>query len=138
MRRRLAITITLLLLACSAPDIEAGGRSGGRSGGGHGGGHGSHGHHHHHGRGTVFLGVGPWWGGAWGGWPGWYYPYSPYPYYGYAPPAVAAEPPVYVERQLQIEAPAPGYWYYCESAGGYYPNVERCPQPWVKVPPRSP
>src|SRR5262245_29566970 len=28
----------------------------------------------------------------------------------------------------------PGYWYYCPSAGTYYPYVEYCPEPWVQVP----
>ena len=31
----------------------------------------------------------------------------------------------------------PAYWYYCDSAGGYYPDVETCPEPWVRVPPRA-
>ena len=39
------------------------------------------------------------------------------------PPAVATYP----------EAPA-GYWYYCQSAGAYYPNVQACPEDWVPVP----
>jgi hypothetical protein len=31
-------------------------------------------------------------------------------------------------------APAPsGYWYYCPSAGTYYPYVETCPEAWVPV-----
>ena len=47
------------------------------------------------------------------------------PYYydpGYAYPA-----PTYSE-------PAPSYWYYCQSAGAYYPDVLSCPEPWVPVP----
>mgnify|MGYP003694325897 CR=1 FL=1 len=28
------------------------------------------------------------------------------------------------------------YWYYCSSAGAYYPTVPTCPEPWIKVPPR--
>jgi hypothetical protein len=45
------------------------------------------------------------------------------------------EAPVYVERG---SAPAQSsYWYYCESEGGYYPDVETCPEAWVRVPPRS-
>jgi hypothetical protein len=28
-----------------------------------------------------------------------------------------------------------GYWYYCPSAGAYYPYVESCPEAWVEVPP---
>lgn len=41
-----------------------------------------------------------------------------YPYY---------DPPAY-------EAPAPSYWYYCQSAGAYYPTVQSCPEAWVPVP----
>ncbi len=29
---------------------------------------------------------------------------------------------------------APGYWYYCPSYNGYYPNVASCPEAWVPVP----
>ena len=39
-----------------------------------------------------------------------YYPYYPYGYQ------------------------APAYWYYCPSAGDYYPNVQSCPEAWVPVP----
>src|SRR5262249_56911467 len=85
------------------------------------------------GGGRVFIGVvaGPgfWWG-------------PPYPYYWYPPPyyyppaVVAPQPQVYVE---QAPAPAPpGDWYYCKSAGGYYPQIQNCPEPWIRVPARSP
>jgi hypothetical protein len=94
-------------------------------------GHHRHGRHHHHRHGArVFLGIGP----AWGLYPGYwhYYPrhYHSYPYVYRR--VVIEEPPVYVERQ---SAPEAGYWYYCESAGEYYPQVPRCPEPWVKVAP---
>ena len=43
------------------------------------------------------------------------------PYYGaYPPPADGYA--------------APEYWYYCPSNGGYYPNVQSCPDPWVPEP----
>ena len=29
---------------------------------------------------------------------------------------------------------APGYWYYCQSYGAYYPSVTSCPEAWVTVP----
>src|SRR6266852_3183489 len=29
---------------------------------------------------------------------------------------------------------APGYWYYCPSYNGYYPNVTSCPEAWVTIP----
>ena len=31
-------------------------------------------------------------------------------------------------------APPPSYWYYCPSAGTYYPYVSSCPEAWVPVP----
>jgi len=40
-------------------------------------------------------------------------------------PPVAVSPPAYV--------PPPTYRYYCPSAGGYWPNVPSCPEPWVPV-----
>ena len=27
-------------------------------------------------------------------------------------------------------------WYYCQNPAGYYPEVERCSDGWIKVPPR--
>lgn len=29
----------------------------------------------------------------------------------------------------------PGYYYYCQSAGAYYPAVTACPEPWLLVAP---
>jgi len=29
------------------------------------------------------------------------------------------------------------YWYYCQSAGAYYPYVTACPEAWVPVLPGS-
>src|SRR5262249_50826062 len=88
---------------------------------------------------SVFIGVGPaWWGPAY---PYWGYP----PPYYYPPPAVVIEqqqPTMYVE-QPQPQAPPPppsappANWYYCSSAQGYYPNVQSCPEPWIKVPART-
>jgi hypothetical protein len=82
----------------------------------------------------VFVDVGPWWGWGWGwgwgppyygGYGGYYYP----PYYGYPP--VAEESPDYIEQ-----APTrSGYWYYCHRSHAYYPDVETCPEEWIKVPP---
>lgn len=94
-----------------------------------------HGGYYHHGHGywgpRAFVGVVPygWWGPAalgWWGWPG-------------VPVVVreqtiVAEAPVYVERQAA--SPPDGYWYYCQSAGAYYPDVATCAEPWVPVPPR--
>jgi hypothetical protein len=49
-----------------------------------------------------------------------------YVYGGAYDPGYAYSPPVYSE-------PAPSYWYFCPSVGGYYPDVPACPEPWVPV-----
>jgi 2-oxoglutarate decarboxylase len=42
------------------------------------------------------------------------------------------------QPQAQVSpAPADAFWYYCPSSKGYYPSVQTCPEPWVKVPPRQ-
>jgi hypothetical protein len=104
----------------------------------------------HHGGPRVFVGFGvyPYYG--YYPYPYWYYPP---PYYVYSPPPVVVqEPPVYVQQPqpqtyvqqapAQTTPPAPSgtpeaYWYYCPSSRGYYPSVQTCPEPWVKVPPRQ-
>jgi hypothetical protein len=94
---------------------------------------------HHHGHVGVFIGVGPgfWWGPPY---PYWWGP--PYPYYWYPPPfsyppaGVMTQPQVYVQ-QAPPQASLPD-WYYCASAQAYYPQVQSCPEPWVRVPSRSP
>jgi hypothetical protein len=102
----------------------------------HGGGWGWHGGWH----GTVVVG-GPWW---WGGYP---YPYAyayPYPYWYYPPPysypypsGALQGPSVYVQQSPAASAAdAQTYWYYCASARAYYPKVEKCPEAWIKVPPK--
>jgi hypothetical protein len=129
-----AVIAMLLVLALGAPVSEARGGGGGGHGGGRGHGFSHHGHFHGHGR--VFVGVAPWWGVGWWG-PWWYDWPAYYPgYYPYYDP-LAAEPPVYIERAPADQPPPAGYWYYCESAGGYYPGVQTCPEPWVKVAPRE-
>jgi hypothetical protein len=30
--------------------------------------------------------------------------------------------------------PGQPYWYYCPSAGSYYPEITTCPEEWVIVP----
>lgn len=86
--------------------------------------------------GGVYIGVGPYWWGP--PYPYWWGP----PAYGYIPPPVVFEPPpVYIERPPPVPPPSPppppvAYWYYCGSAGSYYPSVGTCPEPWVKVPAR--
>jgi len=90
-----------------------------------GGGHGRSGGH-----GRVFIGSTFWWG------PPYPYYYYPYPYVVYAPPPA----PVIVERAPEYvqQAGVPrSYWYYCESAKVYYPNVPTCAEAWIKVAPRA-
>ncbi len=102
-------------------------------------GHG-HGHGHGHGgvRSRVFIGTGFWLGPPY--W--WYYPYPSYVYP--APVVIQQEPPVYVQQPPPEEFPAPpaapaeSFWYYCQSAKGYYPSVQQCPEAWIKVPPTAP
>ena len=145
-----AAALGLVLAAVSPGAAWAGGGwkgGGGHGGGGHGGGHGGGGHGHHNNGGSKYVfsfGFGPWWGGPGPWWyaPRYYYPYAygyGYPVYPapvYAPPRVVVEePPVYIERDA-VPAP-PGWWYYCESAGAYYPDTPSCAEPWVKVPPRG-
>jgi hypothetical protein len=111
-------------VAAAAPSHGGGGHVGGgfhgsaASGGFRGGFHdGFHGHpgFHHGFRSHVFVG-GP------------VFFWDPWPVY-VAPPPVVQAPPEYVSP------PVAGYWYYCSSAGGYYPTVPSCPEPWVPVPP---
>jgi hypothetical protein len=90
----------------------------------------------------VFVGIGPVIPYRY-----WYYPP---PYYAYAPPRVIVQepPPVYIQQSPPVYVqpppapappapPEPAYWYYCPSAGAYYPTAPTCPEPWVRVPPRS-
>ena len=63
--------------------------------------------------------------------------------YSYGPPTVVVQqPPTYVQQEVAplapAEPPAPqAYWYYCSSTKAYYPSVQTCTEPWVKVPPRQ-
>jgi hypothetical protein len=68
----------------------------------------------------------------WHPWPSYYY--YPAPVY-VAPSVVQVSPPVYVERQDSPTTDQQGWWYYCNSAKGYYPYVKECPGGWQKVPP---
>lgn len=94
----------------------------------------------------VGVGVGPGWGYGWGPYWGYPYYYYPPPYYSYGPPTVVVQqPPTYVQQEVAplapaapAEPPAPqAYWYYCSSTKAYYPSVQTCTEPWVKVPPRQ-
>lgn len=140
MRKLAALALAVVLLAVAAfpgaASADRGSRRGFHRGHGLHRSHGFVGHHRfvrHRGfHSRVFIGFGP----------GFVYPYYYYPppYYVYTPPPVVVqEPPVYVQQQ-----PAPAtavepeaYWYYCESAKAYYPNVKTCAEAWIKVPPRT-
>jgi hypothetical protein len=121
----------------------AGGRTGGGGGHSNGGWHGGHSRGHVHGR--VVVGVSPWWGWGWpyAAYPYWGYYGAPYAYYPppYPGPAGAQEPQTYAQAAPEPAPAAPeqpkAYWYYCASAGAYYPTAPSCPEVWIKVPPRS-
>lgn len=101
----------------------------------------------------VYYGSGFGYWGAWSyGWGLGYgvpYPYA-YPYaagypFAYAPVVINAAPvtQTYIQQEPVAEAviqPAPtvNYWYYCTQPAGYFPYVQNCEQPWVKVIPQSP
>ncbi len=101
-------------------------------GGSHGHGHGYHsGHHHVHGgtRFGFYFGLPLYWGG---------YPYDYYPYYR-RNVYIIESPPVYIQRQPPVYVQQPtSYWYYCQDPAGYYPYVQSCPTPWMKVLPQTP
>lgn len=76
----------------------------------------------------------PYWG------PGYYDPFwRPYPPVVVSPPVVVTPPPplVYIERPADPAQPAAGFWYWCTSPQGWYPEVSECPQGWQAVPPRA-
>jgi hypothetical protein len=55
--------------------------------------------------------------------------YYPQPAPVYAPPPA----PVYIAPPAPVVS---NYWYYCPSAGNYYPYVARCPGGWQQVVPQ--
>jgi hypothetical protein len=124
----IAVLTSATLIAIAPADAAA---RGGHGGGFHGGGF--HGHGFHHGfrpgfRGSVFIGIGPYWGPYWD--PYWWPYYYPPAYAPVYTTPVATEPQTYIQQ-----SPAPTNWYYCESARGYYPYVQQCPGGWLTVVP---
>lgn len=120
------LAVSALALAATPRNADANGWRGG--GGWH---HGGGGWHHGGGwHSSFYLGIGPFW------------PVAPW-WYSY-PPVVVESQPVVVERQppVYIEQPPPSppaqeaYWYYCPGSKAYYPYVQSCSEPWVKVSPR--
>lgn len=85
----------------------------------------AHGHRTHVG---VMVGV-PFWAPFWDPFPWYRYP-NPYPPVIVTPPP----PPVYIEQAVTARD---AYWYYCESARRYYPEVQQCQEAWLPVLPRS-
>jgi hypothetical protein len=39
--------------------------------------------------------------------------------------------------RAKAQQPPESYWYCCPGAKAYYPTAPACPEPWIKVPPRS-
>jgi hypothetical protein len=120
----LLVVAAFLLLLASSPS----GAHGWRGHRVHG--HGWHGHRYHAARVYVGLGSAFWWvaGRAW---------YGPPVVYTTSQRVIVEEPPVYIQREPASALPA-SYWYYCQSKGAYYPSVATCPEPWVRVQPRTP
>ena len=105
----------------------------GGGGGGAGGWHGGGGHWFHGWHGGAY---GWWWfnGGLWWPYYAWGYPY----WWGYPYPSYYAEPPADAPGSYGA-MPAPQQsWFYCEAAGGYYPQVQTCPGGWRQVPAAPP
>ncbi len=52
---------------------------------------------------------------------------------------------IYIQRPSPLQTPpqpkaqpqSQAYWYYCQSAKGYYPNVQNCPGAWIPGPPQE-
>ena len=154
MRRARLSWFFLILFGMGANDPvwARGGMGGGHSGQHFGGAHGVRGgypggwhpglggHHRGFGYGSYGLGLGLGWGyGGYG--PGYGYGFPYYSYPRVVP--VPVEPPVYIEQE-QPQPPIgtastlePNYWYYCQSAEGYYPVVQACPEGWIQVTPQS-
>ena len=131
--KALFVSLVALLLGIAVCD-EAWARRGGGFGGSFGGGARIGGFHSrggfiHRGYSPGYRGVyvgagvgsfflfGPSWGSRY---------YAPYPAY-------PAEPLVYIEQPK----PQLSYWYFCEQAGGYYPEVKECQNGWIQVVPQA-
>jgi hypothetical protein len=53
------------------------------------------------------------------------------------PPPPASAAPSSSAPTASAPAADVAQWYFCSSAGGYYPNVQTCPEAWIKVPARA-
>jgi hypothetical protein len=76
-----------------------------------------------------------WWWGVGGIW--YFYPAPIYPYPTYVADTVWMAPVAEAPVAPEGGGYAPGYWYYCQANGAYYPNTPTCPVPWTPVPPQG-
>lgn len=131
-------TLVAVALGGVAVGADAGGR-GYRGGGAH----------HAGPPGGAYVGARPYWRGVYWGprigiyygapgyWAGWPYAWAATPYPYWVAPAVVgavAAPLVYTPP---VQPPADDYWYYCTRPAGYFPYVQDCEQPWLKVLPQT-
>lgn len=84
-----------------------------------------------------YWGPGYWGSGYWGPWPYAWGAAVALPY-AVAPVVVNTAPAAPVIVQPAAEVPASSYWYYCTQPAGYFPYVQQCSQPWMKVVPQVP
>ena len=91
----------------------------------------------------VYYGGAGYWGSPWGWNAGYAYPYA----YAYSPLVIEnqAVPQVFIQQEPVAAAPAPAqaapanaFWYYCTQPAGYFPYVQNCTEPWMKVVPQAP
>ncbi|MCU0920243.1 MAG: hypothetical protein MUF16_07885 [Burkholderiaceae bacterium] len=92
-------------------------------------------------RAGVYIGAPAYWGGwpyAWGGAYAAPYALSYSVPSAVAPLVVNAAPAPQVIVQAAPAVPADSYWYYCTQPAGYFPYVQNCSQPWMRVVPQVP
>ena len=106
---RVAVVVTLAIVAAPENAWAGKGRGGHRSGARSGPVH----HHHSRFHGSFFLGT-----------PFWY----PRPYYAYSP-----APPIYVEQYLGEPTPDTRDVIFCPNRNAYYPDATDCPGGWQRV-----
>jgi hypothetical protein len=147
-----ALLVMAMQASAAPPPRPAGAYRGPPPGGGHYAGHYVRRSGHWGPSVGIYYGPGYGYWGAWNyGWGLGYgvpYPYAyPYPAYpfAYAPVVINSAPiaQTYIQQEPVAEAavqPAPtvNYWYYCYQPAGYFPYVQNCDQPWVKVTPQNP
>lgn len=80
---------------------------------------------------------GGWYGDPYFGDPFWGYRYGPY--FPSRTTVIVREPAPTFPALSNAEpgAPPPVFWYYCEEAGGYYPQIRICPSGWREVADRA-